>query len=95
MKPESVKHVEQALMDADKEFRSSQHINSRGAHLAKAAIRAVMQTDEVRGLVEALRFYADNHIWWDITDGGKCHTATNADQGERARKALAELENKP
>lgn len=42
-------------------------------------------------LVEVLKYYADEAAYWNVTDGGKCYEATNADQGELAREALSKL----
>lgn len=44
--------------------------------------------DENAALREALEFYANEDNYWRITDGGKCHEMTNADQGNLARQAL-------
>jgi uncharacterized protein YllA (UPF0747 family) len=44
--------------------------------------------DRVKVLEDALRFYANEDVYWHVTDGGKCYEMTNADQGAKAREAL-------
>lgn len=48
-------------------------------------------TKYVPMLVEALKYYADEDTYWNVTDGGKYYEATNADQGEMARELLSKL----
>lgn len=52
------------------------------------ADRIIADAEEKVRFREALKYYANENVYWEITDGGKCHTMTNADQGEKARKAL-------
>lgn len=58
--------------------------------IANTAIEA-SDAKYVPMLVEALKYYTDENNYWNVTDGGKCYEATNADQGDRAREALSKL----
>jgi hypothetical protein len=84
MKPESMRKVAEAMRT------SGLDVEAWGddvlAELAGVAIRAVMQTPEVRGLVGALQFYADDKNWHP--EEGYKTSQTDEDIGRTARSAL-------
>ena len=83
MNPESVKLVADALKDSASKYRIDSKLTTIHEYQGEAAIRAVMQTDEIRGLVEAAHKVVQ---WVEPRDFGANDYITEL------QKALSQLE---